>query len=654
MPTPAPIDASRAGPARRSVLSPNVLLRVLGDPLLLTAAIVLVAGPFLWLYLRESVATPVGFDTPKYIWRANLVAESGLDALPASGTSWFKTNADRPGYPIFAGVVRFAAGVPPFDLAFVLPALMGTLIGLSAGAFAVSGLREPPWAFPVYAAAVGGSVNVALTAVGLADNLVVDALVMGAALPAIRVADGQGGAAAAVLLLAAAGLVHWPFALVFLLVLAALALSLIPESFLAWRRGAALLHTPTVRLGGLVAGAGVVAAGAFALTPAAPDLPRAGRGQFVRKLAALAGLYRFTVVGPVAAAGAAALLLSPRERTRRFGLLLALVWTASGLAAVALVELGATIAAHRMLGFALGIPILLAAAMVGVARMVGRLRPFLAPLAVLLIGAGLWTAWSMSQSAWGRQARSWIGEEQHVAAQVAGQYLAAIGPHGPVVFVVNPLARMPGSPTELSFRAIRAGLPGTEILDTYIYLGDPANLLVGRPTLRPPEDPLATSYNKVSLRHWVDVRPLLDRNPVVLLLPAFNEGLPPERQSGEVLAPGLILVRGPAAPGWRPSLPSPPLPPTAGDLVGRFAIVLALLTVVGLGWSASVIRGGWMERAALAPGLGLAVIVLGGTLLAFLGTDGLSGLALPLAAGLTVVGWGPVAVRRARWARARA
>jgi hypothetical protein len=605
--------------------------------LLLALSVVTLAGVYLWLYLREPVSVPVGFDTPKYIWRANLVAEVGVNALPDSTPSWFRENADRPGYPVLAGLIRGSTGVTPFELAFVLPAAMAVLIGLGAGTFALRGLREPDWAFPFYAVGVGASVNVALTAVGLADNLIVDALLVAAAATAMVVVGGEGGGPAAVLLLAAAALVHWPFGLVFLLVLAAVGVALLPESFVRWRRGERAVRTPAARMGALVGVAAAGMAGALALAPAAPELPRAGFGQFTRKLRALAPLYRFPFVGPLAVAGAVALAF-PRDRARLRGLLLAVVWAGSAVAAVALLALGVKTAAHRMLAFALGIPILAVAALVGAVRVLGRIRPALAPVGYLLAAAAVAVGAGLATDAWSTRDRSWMPIQQLIQARQAGEYLEAVDNQGPVIFVLNPHAQRPGSPVELAFRVLRAGLPGEHVASVHVYLGEPNELLAGRATLRPEN----RAYNKVSTRHFRDVEPLLEANPIVLLLSSFNEGRPRgEEEVGYQAAPGISVLQGPTPEGLTLSPPTLPQRVSALSLIANLALVLGLLWLSGLGWARSLLPLSWPERVALAPALGMAALVVGGLLVGRLGLGGVASTGIAVTAAVTVLGWAP-------------
>jgi hypothetical protein len=616
---------------------PGALFRTWGIALLAAASIVVVAAQFLNLYLGDPVPVPAGFDTPKYIWRANLVAEEGLEALPGSTPSWFKENADRPGYPVLAGMIRATTGITAFDLSFLLPATAGVIIGLGAGAFALRGLREPSWAFGAYVVGVGASVNVGYTATGLADNLIIDALVMAAATTALMAADAQRTSAATILLFAAATLVHWPFAVVFLALLVALTVALVPESVTVARREG-LLGTPAGLLGATVAGSAAAMVGALALAPALPEAPRAGAGQFIRKLKAVTPLFLFPVLAPLAGLGGVA-LLSPRDPARRRGMLLCLIWAGSAAVAVALLSVGVKVAAHRILVFALGIPILAVAALTGAAGWLARVSRLLRPVAAILIVAGLIGGGVLMNFAWARRARTWMPEQQLVQGEQAGQYLQRIGNQGPVIFVFNPYARDPGSSIALSFHVIRAALPANQVAHSFVYLGDPSSLTEGRPTLREGNN----RFNRYSIRYWADVRPVLAERPVMLFLPAFNRGLPRDRAIGvgESIAPGVVVLRGPIPEGWSPQPPKPLIPPSAGRLITQLAVVLLVFFLVGLGWSASLLPLPWAVRVALAPALGVAALTVGGVIASRLVPGGFGGLGVVVAALVSLLGWVP-------------
>ena len=625
------MTVSTRTPARRPAIPPpNRRRRALLAALVLLAPAAVVVGSYVALYAGEADPVPAGTDTPYYIWRAKVVAHDGLQALPDSIAPPFRAQAFRAGHPLLAGFTDSILGIDPYEWAFALPAVMATAVALGAGVFALRALHEPRWTFPVYAIAAGTSVSVAQIALGRVDNLVLDPLIMAGATLAVATAGGERGAAGGALLLGAAAVVHWAMALFFVGVLALFLVALIPQSLAARRRGDPVLATPSGRLALMLGGSLAAGAAALVLAPSPPELPRGGTGQRVTGKLGKQGP-RFAVAGAVAAIGAATLLVR-REPRRDHGLLLGLIW--AGTALVGLIALLPpsfhVLPAHRIVPLALGVPILGAAGAVAVARLVARVRP--APVG-LGLGAALLVALLAVGVAW--VGKVWVSPSANHAAILrqsssAGRYLAAVGGDAPVVFVTRQAHRQD------PVRFVRAGLPSDQVPRAYVYVGDPRNLLAGTPTLRPGND----LFNARSEFHWRAIEPLLDRDPIVLSLRSMDPTQP--ETSGTVLAHGVTLIRGP-----QPGSPIPPgdLPsPSTPGLILWAVSALLFLGAVGLGWSAAWVPGGWLERVALAPAFGIAVLVLGGLVAARVGADG-PGPRPALAVVLAAAGWAPAAWR---------
>src|SRR5712691_1425632 len=72
---------------------------------LLVVPAVVVAATYLWIYASHRFVFPVGYDTPKYLWRSSLVGAQGLHALAGSVPAPFRANPDRPGFPILVSAV---------------------------------------------------------------------------------------------------------------------------------------------------------------------------------------------------------------------------------------------------------------------------------------------------------------------------------------------------------------------------------------------------------------------------------------------------------------------------------------------------------------------------------------------------------------------
>jgi hypothetical protein len=342
----------------------------------------------------------------------------------------------------------------------------------------------------------------------------------------------------------------------------------------------------------------------------------------------------FLALGVPAAGGVAALAVRS-DPARRRGLLLALTWAltaAAGVVALAFL----TLPAHRILFFALGIPILAAAGVTAAARLVAGMRP--APLgrsAAGLVGAvALSGGIILALGSW----RS--GQEERLAitpqARTAGRYLTSVGGDRPVVFVVS--RGNFHSPRNV----IRAALPPGHIARAHVYIGDADRLLARRPTVVPGKE----RYNQRSLLQFEAVRGVLADRPIVLALSALSR--PGEAGPGRSVAPGVRLIRGPAPS--EPIVPADlPRPATGPELAWIVARGLALSTAVGLGWSLWLLPRGWLTRLSVAPALGMAIVVLAGVAAARVGA-GAPGLRWGVILALVALGWVvPVArIRRAR------
>jgi hypothetical protein len=613
-------------------------VRALAVALLLAATVAIAGGTFLSLY--DGGGTPTGFDTPWYIWRAKLVSEQGLPAL-ARMAETAKPLPSRPGYPVLAGFFHSVAGVDPFLLALAMPALGAAVVGLGAGAFALRGLNEPRWAHILLGAAAGASVNVALTAVGHVDTLVVQGLAVAAAVTALSAAGGNPGRAATVLLVAAAALVHWPFAALFVAIVAALALLLVPGSVAGLGDHPRAELRPAARLAILVAAC--AAAGVVALTVAGWNLlaPTAPSGVFAARFGSDVPQYIFPVAGPLAAAGAA-LVLTARPPERRWSLLLAILWAASA-AAASVAMLFGEVAVHRILAFALGIPLLAGAAVAAALRWLGALRP---PAVASVAGAVVLVAAIAATVAAAREAwRPVTGAraEQYRQVGAAGRYVTAIGGSRPVVYVVDPGRWRPNPGVRPQFDVIRAGVPVSQFARSQVYLGTESNLLAGRPTLRPGD----ADFNEVSRARWPAVRGLLDDNPVVLSLDGLVR--PAGRDAGgSAIAPGVRVVQGPRLR----TMPAPSPSPEIWAVGAAAARVLLVLALVGSGWAAGLLDGGWVVRASMAPALGAAVLVVCGVVAGRLGLGGPSARPSMVVAA-AALGWGvALTIRRQRHRRA--
>ncbi len=479
---------------------------------------------FLGRYLIDgSGIAPVGSDTPQHVWRSEVVAELGLDALPSyegSAHALF-TNADRPGLPVLLAILSSVTGADARELVYVLPALVAAAIASAAAALAGAIPRVPWWGIVLAGLVTGTSVQVVLAANGYLDQLLVEALLLAAAAAALRAAAGDGGRTLCAGCLVAAFLVHWQFAALFAVLLVLLVLACLPESLGGRREGRTFLDTPSGRVG-VAVGAGV-GLGIVALVAGAPGAPRPATG-LVRGTTAdrqQARLYRLPAAVLAAALGAIALVVPRGEPGRRRAAWLLIPWALLPAAAALVYAAGRTVPVQRILSFALAIPLLGAlGAAVAIAWVRDRAGRLAGAAAAVLAAAALLASISIGWDVW-RSRAPWSDDRRLAEFRAMAEYLAEAG--GPAVIVVDDTPLGSTRPhgefgTVPVLRRIRAELPPGLALRTTVYLGDPDLLARRRPTLRPD----VPGFDEVSRATWRAVSPLLadgsdHRHPAVAL-----------------------------------------------------------------------------------------------------------------------------------------
>ena len=456
---------------------------------LVAAALVLIPSLlFLGRYAIDGTGNaPVGSDTPQHVWRSAVVARLGLEALPAvdGEAHALHTNADRPGLPLVMAALGSVTGAEPRDLVYVLPAVLAAAIATAAAALAGSIAGVPWWGAALAGIATGASAQVAFTANGYLDQLLVEPLVLAAGAGALTAAAGRRGRVLAAACLAAAFLVHWQFAAMFAGLLLLLALACLPESFRNNRPGS-FVDSPAGRVGTiLAAGAGLGVAGLLAGASGMPRLPT----EFARGTTADRGQarsYRLPATVVAAVAGLVSLFVPDGGSGRRRAGWLLGAWALLPAGAALLYAAGRTVPVQRTLSFALAIPLLGA---LGVVAAVGWLRArggkVAVAVAAVLAVVALLASMSFGWDVW-RSRRPWSEGRRLAELHTAAAYLAGTG--DPAVVVVD-TGGTSGSSGEFGtipvLRRIRAELPPTQALHTTVYLGDPDLLLEGRPTLRP-------------------------------------------------------------------------------------------------------------------------------------------------------------------------
>jgi hypothetical protein len=616
----------------------------------------LAAAPYLALYAEHPSASPVGSDTPTYIWRTRLVASSGVDSLATASPFPFHANtgnADRPGSPTLGSLLS-VAGVSPWRFAYLEPALAAAVLALAAGAFGVAALREPMWSFPVFGLAAAWSPQLAVTANGYLDNALVDGVLVAAAAAALAAAAGRRWIAAAIALLVGAWWIHWIFAAFVLTVVAALAVVELPRA-IASRRRTPIRRSPAARLAAILGGSLLGSGIATVLAPAVPMMfAEKTRAGYTENLSRQAPYFRIPIFGAAALAGSAALLAEPRDRPpRRRALVFLAIWLLPSIAGWVLYQAGSAIPIQRLLGFALPLPLVGAEALVALLRLGARFARTVGALvgAAVVAAALLWSG----TVAWAALERTAPVVEADVLArtQVAMRYLARVAGDRPIVFVADgkkPESDFGGIP---AFRRIRMSAPAALVPRIAVYVGTPDELVRDRPSTRP-GDP---RFDAVSALYWRHLRGVIAHDPIVVAMAPYyskTAGLV-HRGAGTELVEGLAVVRGPAPPAsYRTGSPSIV---TASTLIGAAARSLLLLLVVGAGWAVATAAGSVIERAGVAPALGVVALVASGIAWSRVGGSLVGGQGVAAVAVATAAGWLAAAVvlgiRRARSRRAR-
>ena len=605
-------------------------MRRLLPGLSLAVCLIVPSAVFLARYLEpDASVAAAGSDTPQHVWRSNVVAELGLEALPAYAGSAqaLNTNADRPGLPILLSILSSVTRSEPRDLMYVLPAVAAAAIAMAAAAMAGSLPWMPWWGVALAGVAAGASVQVALAANGYLDELLILPLVAGAAGAALRAAAGGPGRAVGAVCLLAAWLVHWQFAAVFTGLLLVLALGCVATSLKERRDGHSLLETASGRVvltAGSGAGLGLVAllvggSGGFA--------PPTGlvRGSVERHLSDQVSLYRLPASSAAAGIGAVALAGDRDPHARRAAWLL-VPWSLLPAAAALLYLTGRTVPVQRSLSFAIAIPMLGAIGGVAVVRWLSRRTGIAAAVVAIAVALAVSGSVVLAWTAW-RTREPWSPDPKLAEFHALARYLTDAG--RPAVIVVDrPSGHGGGSDehfgTVPALRRIRAELPAGLALQTTVYLGDPDRLLAGEPTLTG-----SSTFARLSRATWRSVRPLLRRDPVIVVLRSQFRGFDREvRAHPAWTGPSwAAIVKGPPP---RASLERPRVPaaPSPGEVIVRWAASLALITLAGVGWSARLAGGSLAMRIAAAPAIGIAVLVIAGLVAERLGvrTGGTGGV----------------------------
>ena len=123
----------------------------------------------------------------------------------------------------------------------------------------------------------------------------------------------------------------------------------------------------------------------------------------------------------------------------------------------------------------------------------------------------------------------------------AGSYVDRYAPGHSVIYVIQAHGGNARPVAVAAAGVIRDAIPPDQIPRTGVYLGQVSRLLKGKPTLTL-ED---VRFNRVSLKFWQGVKPLV-RGSVVVVLRSFNPpGLTGGHTAGFPIGPGVRIARGP-------------------------------------------------------------------------------------------------------------
>ncbi len=587
-------------------------------------------GAILWIYLVSGARhgfLPVSWDAFGYIWQTNAVGHASLSQL---GT--------RPGVPLLAALLRSVLPMQPMGALVVLPIAMAAALGLGAAVCVRVGLRLPAWTLPVVAAAVGLWPGTARVLLGYEANLVLLLLLAAAVVVLVHARGRPAPLALAAGLFAAAALTH-PVIFAAFAVVAVLWVLLSLRALARDRLGG--IPLPATDAGGAViaVGGGAVlgvatAIGLFGLRPSSVLHAQPVSFLFQGRAIEEVRRERPAVSTPLAALGAAATWSArlgarrrddPGARPGRSLGRLAIAWLAVAGVGVGLSVRGRQIPGARFLLFALPAPVLVGLGVATVAGLIARRRSawrvVLAGAIAALVIAGL------AVPGW-RYIRSQVSPlKGKIAGQLqeAGAYVAGLPSTTPVVVVVNEPGLAGAYSPKLRLNVIRSVMPAATAANTFVYVGDPANLLAGRPTLIDhPTLQWQLDYNTISRSTWAQAEPALRSGATVLILRGYDrEGFDAElaQDPGRQVAVRLLVLRGAIQPV---SVEGGIRGPGKASAVVATLWILAVVTGLGWGWAGVGLRGSpasRLDRLCLAPAVGAGAGVLTGLTVALAGLD---------------------------------
>ena len=566
-------------------------------------------------------------------------------------------NAGRTGFLVVGGITAALGGTDPLRVITVMPAVMAASAALAWGALVRTVLGMSLGRALIVALFVGTSPFLvhAIGVEGYQDATMALAVFSAAAIP-VLIATRNGRAVwPAAVLIGAVGTIHWSFLPVVEAVLALTALALLPAAFRERRAdGATLWWSAPARIVWIgLAGAAIAALWIVLLVPAGLPHAMLVAGQLLEKLRRDLPQLGLWFAIPLAVVGAISLAddrdrdapTSPRgdpDGARAAFLPFAIAWIEVALLTVAAVwAFGLAVPGHRVLAFCLPLPALAAVGLLSLSdraagsTLIGDATERTAAhgarrwFGVGLIVAGLALSGWWAQGAW-LSYHPVMRADALAEARTAADALdrAGVPVDRPVIFVLDDRGRYAWSRAWITAHTIRAGLPADRIPNAFFFVGTPGDLLAGRSAVLSPGagsgpnlvDP--DTYASLSSTYFAAVRPVLRRNPVALILASSNPSFDAwaDANPSSVLGPGVAEVEG-SASGVGPVPARPVAAPSPLAIVGLAALLLAVISAVGAGWTITLL-GRSLDAgsaAALVPAVGTAILVLGGILLGRLG-----------------------------------
>jgi hypothetical protein len=176
----------------------------------LASITIVISSFFLAVYPLRGYTEPLGYDTVRYIWRTNCIADGGLEALRQCREEL----SSRIGYPFASLFLSTLLGASRFTVAAVLPVVAVVALASCSAGLVGRGIREGKLGAAAVALVVATSPMTVLMAgfAGYTDTLLALVLGLGAMVAVLEVALQGRAYLPAIALLGMMAVVHWPVA----------------------------------------------------------------------------------------------------------------------------------------------------------------------------------------------------------------------------------------------------------------------------------------------------------------------------------------------------------------------------------------------------------------------------------------------------------